>query len=80
MVGVLLISYRDGKYYIIDGQHRQVLLQMQGVEETLCQIITGLTHGQFRKTGEVLKDLSRVWNCLDEDIRIKISVDICNCV
>lgn len=79
MVGVLLISYRDGKYYIVDGQHRQVLLQMQGVEETLCQIITGLTYEEeatlFKKFNTKRKSLGRadlfISDYESKDVRIK---------
>lgn len=63
LVGVLLVSYRDGEYYIVDGQHRKVLLQMKGVDETLCQIITGLTYKEeaalFKKYNTMRKSLGR---------------------
>lgn len=63
LVGVLLVSYRDGVYYIVDGQHRSVMLKMIGVEDVLCQVIEGLTYEEeaalFKKYNTMRKALGR---------------------
>lgn len=51
--GIIMVSYRDGNFYVFDGQHRIELLKMVGIESVLCQIIEGLTYeeeaGKFVK-------------------------------
>lgn len=42
-VGTLTISFRDGKYYILDGQHRAVALMQLGYKEWDCVVLEGLT-------------------------------------
>lgn len=42
--GVPLVSYRNGKYYAVDGQHRLEVLKMLGIETVLYQVLTGLTY------------------------------------
>lgn len=42
-VQVLTVSYRDGKFYVIDGQHRLTAARVVGVTELPCIIHTGLT-------------------------------------
>lgn len=39
----LIVSYRDGIFYIIDGQHRYYAALARGVEDLPCNIRTGLT-------------------------------------
>lgn len=39
----LLVSYREGKFYVIDGQHRLTAAKAKGIKELLCEILTGLT-------------------------------------
>lgn len=39
----LLVSYRDDKFYIIDGQHRYTAAKYKGIKELPCIILTGLT-------------------------------------
>lgn len=39
----LLVSYRDDKFYIIDGQHRYTAAKFKGIKELPCIILTGLT-------------------------------------
>ena len=41
--GFLLVSYRDGKFYIIDGQHRYSVAKAKGISSLPCIIFTGLT-------------------------------------
>lgn len=44
LLGVLIVSYRDGKHYVIDGQHRLEAAKRAGVEDLVCQVHTGLTY------------------------------------
>jgi hypothetical protein len=63
LVGVLLVSFRDGKWWIVDGQHRSVLLKMLGVKDYLCQIVRGLTYQEeaalFKKYNSKRRQLGR---------------------
>lgn len=57
LVGVLLVAKRnDGKYAVIDGHHRLIMMRMLGIKTALCQVATGLTYqeeadlfGKFNK-------------------------------
>lgn len=42
-IGIILVSHRDGKYYIIDGQHRVYALSKLGIVDVECRILTGLS-------------------------------------
>lgn len=42
----LLVSYRNGKFYVIDGQHRMIAAKIKGIESLPCVILTGLTKGE----------------------------------
>ena len=39
----LLVSFRDDKFYVVDGQHRYTAAKFKGVEDLPCVILTGLT-------------------------------------
>lgn len=39
----LIVSYRDNKFYVIDGQHRYSVAKAKGIENLPCIIFTGLT-------------------------------------
>lgn len=39
----LLVSYRDGYFYVLDGQHRMTVAQSKGIVDLPCIILTGLT-------------------------------------
>jgi len=46
-MNALIISKRDdGAYYVIDGQHRMVVLQRLGIPSAVCMVIEGLTEEQ----------------------------------
>lgn len=51
----LIVSYRDGWFYIIDGQHRFTAAQMNGIKNLTCIVFTGLTSKQEAKK---FKDLN----------------------
>jgi hypothetical protein len=42
----LEVSYRDNKFYIIDGQHRYTVAKAKGITSLPCIIFTGLTREQ----------------------------------
>lgn len=42
--GIILVNHRDGKYYIIDGQHRVETAKLLGIESVWCQVLEGLTY------------------------------------
>ena len=43
--GTLLVSYRNGRFYIVDGQHRAAAAAMRGVERLYCLIRTDWNRG-----------------------------------
>ena len=42
----LLVSFRDGKFYVIDGQHRMIAAKINGIKSLPCVILTGLTRSE----------------------------------
>lgn len=44
--GIILVSYRDGKYWIVDGQHRVEVAKLRQISTVWCQVIEGLTYEQ----------------------------------
>ena len=45
----LVVSYRDGKYHLVDGQHRACVLRLKNDGKdtaVLCQVYRGLTYEQ----------------------------------
>ena len=46
VIGVALVSYRNGDFWCIDAQHRIKALEELGYTDILCQVITGLTYEQ----------------------------------
>jgi hypothetical protein len=45
-IGAIKVSFRDGKYYVFDGQHRLLATKMVGLFYIMCEIFTGLTYEQ----------------------------------
>lgn len=39
----LLVSYRDGYFWIMDGQHRYVVANVKNISHLVCEIYVGLT-------------------------------------
>lgn len=46
IVGVGLVSFRNGIFWGVDTQHRIEALKKLGYTEILCQVLTGLTYEQ----------------------------------
>lgn len=44
VMGIALVSFRNGDFYCIDAQHRVEALKKLGYTEILCQVLTGLTY------------------------------------
>jgi len=44
--GVIVASYRDGVYRVIDGQHRVYAARIKGVLVLMCMVRHGLSHEQ----------------------------------
>ena len=52
--GIILVSHRDGSYYIVDGQHRVEVAKLLNFKTVWCQVIEGLTYEQeARKFHEI---------------------------
>lgn len=58
----LFVSYRNNKFYIIDGQHRYTVAKAKGVVALPCIIFTGLTQNdealKFAQQGDNVNKLS----------------------
>ena len=51
----IITSYRDGYFWILDGQHRYNAAKLTGTESMTCIIITGLTS---KEEAKIFKDLN----------------------
>lgn len=51
----LIVSYRDGYFWIIDGQHRYKAAVIKGIKTMTCIIVTGLT---LKQEAKMFKDLN----------------------
>ena len=60
-LGTLIVSWRDGHYYVIDGAHRLAALRALKYTHALCEVLTGLTYEDeadyFRIQGEYKRPL-----------------------
>ena len=58
----IIVSFRNGKFYIIDGQHRYFAAKLKGLKELPCIILIGLTRKQearlFSRQNENVKKLT----------------------
>jgi hypothetical protein len=43
------VSYRDGQYWVVDGQHRLIMAKKMGYKYILCQIHKGMTYEEEAK-------------------------------
>lgn len=43
------VSYRDGQYFVVDGQHRLVMAKKMGYQFITCQIHQGMTYEEEAK-------------------------------
>ena len=58
----LLVSFRNDRFYVVDGQHRYTAAKYKGIEELPCIILTGLTREQeariYSRQNENVKKLT----------------------
>lgn len=45
----ILVSYREGKFWVVDGQHTTAAAKKVGMQDIQCKIRTGLTYEQEAK-------------------------------
>lgn len=55
-VGVITVSYRDGQFNVLDGQHRVYGAKIAEIPMLMCHIIRGLT---YQQEAELFKDLNK---------------------
>lgn len=60
--GIVVLAYRNGRFYVLDGQHRVEAAKMIGIERLYCQICDGMTYEKsaerFAQQGENTKRLT----------------------
>lgn len=72
VVGVGLVSFRDGEFNCLDAQHRVKAMEMLGYKEIWCQVLTGLTYKEecerfnLLNTGRTQLTSNQVFHCLVE--------------
>ncbi len=69
IVGVALVSFRGGKFYCLDAQHRVMAMKKLGYAEILCQVLTDLTYEEecvrfnVLNTGRTQLTANQVFHC-----------------
>lgn len=58
LLGIVLISERDGNYYIVDGQHRILALKALNIRTVKCDVRTGLTYEEEARLFHDINDKS----------------------
>ena len=62
MMGTIMVSEREGAYYVIDGQHRVIVANLVKLDTVFCQVIKGMTYEEeailFGKLNTKIKHLS----------------------
>lgn len=43
-IGTLIVSYRGGEFYLVDGDHRMLVLIKRGIHEWMCEVHSGLSY------------------------------------
>lgn len=61
-----LVSFRDGKYWIVDGQHRIETLKLLGIDTVFCKVLTDLTYEQEAAKFNKLNTARRILNANDK--------------
>ena len=61
-----LISYRDGEYWIVDGQHRIEVLKLLGIETVFCKVLTNLDYHQEALKFNKLNTARRILSACDK--------------
>lgn len=69
IVGVALVSFRNGNFWCLDAQHRVKALEKLGYTEILCQVLTGLTYEEecqrfnILNTGRTQLTANQIFHC-----------------
>ena len=77
IVGIALVSYRNGKYWCMDAQHRIEALKEMGYQEIWAQVITGLSYEDeclrfnILNTGRTQLTANQVFHCRVEEKNAK---------
>ena len=73
IVGIGLVSFRDGEFWCLDAQHRIEAMKKLGYKEVVCQVLTGLTYEQecrrfnILNTGRTQLTANQVFHCRVEE-------------
>ena len=73
IVGIALVSFRDGKFWCMDAQHRVMALKEMGYSEIWCQVLTGLSYEDeclrfnILNTGRTQLTANQVFHCRVEE-------------
>lgn len=73
VMGFPLLSFRNGKYFCMDGQHRIQALKHMGYKEVWCQIITDLLYEEecrrfnILNTGRTQLNANQIFHCRVEE-------------
>ena len=73
IVGIGLVSFRDGEFWCLDAQHRIEAMKKLGYKEVVCQVLTGLTYEQecrrfnVLNTGRTQLTANQVFHCRVEE-------------
>ena len=68
------VSYRDGKYYIMDGVHTMLAMKLRGIKEIPCKVFSGMTfedeaslfYGETHGRRITRKDIERARKALED--------------
>ena len=73
IVGVGLVSFRNGEFWCLDAQHRIKAMEKLGYTEVICQLLTGLTYEEecrrfnILNTGRTQLTANQVFHCRVEE-------------
>lgn len=73
IVGIALVSFRNGEFWCMDAQHRIKALEKLGYKELLCQVITDLTYEEeclrfnILNTGRTQLTANQIFHCRVEE-------------
>lgn len=65
-IGSLLVSQRDGAYWVFDGQHRLAALKALGIRSVSCIVYTGMTASEEAKAWDYYNTQSKRATILDK--------------
>lgn len=69
IVGIGLVSFRNGDFWCLDAQHRVKAMEKNGYVEMLCQVLTGLTYEEecvrfnILNTGRTQLSANQIFHC-----------------